>query len=832
LRARLLILLGLAAIGFAVVTHALAATVTGIDPTHGPAAGGNTVTITGSDFGDSATVEFGPNSATDVVVVDDTTITATAPAGTAGTPVDVTVNPAQGPTDTLPDAYTYDVPPPMVTSLSPDHGPAAGGNQVTITGTNLNGTTQVQFGANNATNVNVVDDTTITANAPGGTAGQTVDVTVTTPGGTSPTAGAGNDYSYDPLPVVNNLIPDHGPAAGGNQVTIFGTHLAGATQVSFGGNNASSNFGNDTSISVTAPQGTPGSVDVSVTTPSGTSANTPADDYTYDQPPPPPAPTVTDVVPNHGPAAGGNQVTIFGTNFTGATEVHFGTADASTFTVNNSSRITATAPGGTAGQTVNVSVTTSGGTSSTAGTDDDYAYDVPPPAVTSLNPNHGPAAGGTSVTITGTNLSGATAVQFGGTNATSFTVDNATHITATSPGGTAGQTVDVTVTTPGGTSPTGGAGNNYSYDPLPTVTALNPTHGLAAGGNQVTITGTNFSGATAVHFGANNATNVQVNGAGTQITATAPGGTAGQTVDVTMTTPAGTSSTAGTANDYTYDALPVVTDLSPAGGPAAGGTSVTIIGANFTGATAVHFGANNATNVVVHASNTITATAPAGAPGSTVQVTVTTPAGTSSTAGTANDYTYNPLMGPAVDDLFPSHGPAGGGNQVTIIGNNFSNATAVRFGPNMATSISVVNPTKITANAPAGLAGTTVDVTVSTPGGTSPTAGAGNDYTYDPAPPPAAAPTPASAPIAPNTFLNRHPPHRTHKRKVTFRFSSNMSSAKFRCLYAQGWQPCRSPHTFRHLKPGRYRFQAQAVVNGVPDPTPASWTFRVLRASD
>jgi hypothetical protein len=815
----------------AVITQALGATVTQVDPNHGPASGGNQVTITGTDFSDPATVEFGTNSATDVVVVDDTTITATAPAGTAGTTVDVTVNPAQGPTDTLPNAYTYDVP-PTVTSLSPDHGPAAGNNQVTITGTDLSGATQVQFGANNATNVQVNGaGTQITATAPAGTAGQTVDVRVTTPAGTSADTPA-DDYDYDPLPVVSNLVPDHGPAAGGNQVTIFGTHLAGATQVSFGGNNASINFGNDTSISVTAPQGTPGSIDVSVTTPSGTSANTPADDYTYDQPPPPPAPTVTDVVPNHGPAAGGNQVTIFGTNFTGATEVHFGTTDASTFTVNNSSRITATAPGGTAGQTVDVSVTTPGGTSSTAGTDDDYAYDVPQPAVTSLNPNHGPAAGGTSVTITGTNLNGATAVQFGAVAATSFNVNGPGQITATSPGGTAGQTVEVTVTTPGGTSPTGGAGNNYSYDPLPTVTALNPTHGLAAGGNQVTITGTNFSGATAVHFGANNATNVQVNGAGTQITVNAPQGTAGQTVDVTVTTPAGTSPTAGTGNDYIYDALPVVTDLSPAGGPAAGGTSVTIIGANFTGATAVHFGANNATNVVVHASNTITATAPAGAPGSTVQVTVTTPAGTSSTAGTANDYTYNPLMGPAVGDLFPSHGPAGGGNQVTIIGNNFSNATAVRFGSNMATSIVVVNSTKITANAPAGLAGTTVDVTVTAQGGTSPTAGTGNDYTYDPAPPPTAAPTPASAPIAPNTILNRHPPHRTHKRKVTFRFSSNMSSAKFRCLYAQGWQPCRSPHTFRHLKPGRYRFQAQAVVNGVPDPTPASWTFRVLRASD
>lgn len=82
---------------------------------------------------------------------------------------------------------------------------------------------------------------------------------------------------------------------------------------------------------------------------------------------------------------------------------------------------------------------------------------------------------------------------------------------------------------------------------------------------------------------------------------------------------------------------------------------------------------------------------------------------------------------------------------------------------------------------------------------------------------------------APNTFLTHHPRHRTHKRKVTFTFRSNVAGASFRCLYAAGWANCRSPHIFRHLKPGRYRFEAQAVVNGVEDPTPASWIFKVLR---
>ena len=74
------------------------------------------------------------------------------------------------------------------------------------------------------------------------------------------------------------------------------------------------------------------------------------------------------------------------------------------------------------------------------------------PAVTSISPAAGDTSGGTSVTITGIGFSGATAVAFGSTPAGSFTVVSDTSITAVSPAGTTGATVDVTVTNYLGTS--------------------------------------------------------------------------------------------------------------------------------------------------------------------------------------------------------------------------------------------------------------------------------------------------------------------------------------------------------------------------------------------
>jgi hypothetical protein len=87
------------------------------------------------------------------------------------------------------------------------------------------------------------------------------------------------------------------------------------------------------------------------------------------------------------------------------------------------------------------------------------AFENDPPTVTSITPATGTTAGGTAVTIVGTNLTGATAVTLGGTAATSVVVVNDTHITAVTPAKTAGAK-DVAVTTPAGT---GTLTNGFTY---------------------------------------------------------------------------------------------------------------------------------------------------------------------------------------------------------------------------------------------------------------------------------------------------------------------------------------------------------------------------------
>ena len=170
-----------------------------------------------------------------------------------------------------------------------------------------------------------------------------------------------------------------------------------------------------------------------------------------------------------------------------------------------------------------------------------------PPVVTGIAPASGPTAGGTSVTVAGTGFTDATSVDFGTVPATSATVGSDTSITAAAPPSAAGA-VDLTVTGPGGTSATSSA-DQYTYTAsAPTVSAVVPHRGFAAGGRWVIIAGTGFTGATGVAFGGTAATSFTVDSDG-YITAVAPAGTG--TVDVTVTTPAGTSATS-TADQYTY----------------------------------------------------------------------------------------------------------------------------------------------------------------------------------------------------------------------------------------------------------------------------------------
>ncbi|WP_203977171.1 IPT/TIG domain-containing protein, partial [Planotetraspora silvatica] len=120
---------------------------------------------------------------------------------------------------------------------------------------------------------------------------------------------------------------------------------------------------------------------------------------------------------------------------------------------------------------------------------------------------------------------------------------------------------------------------------------------------------------------------------------------------------------------------PVVNGVTPNQGSTAGGTSVSITGSAFVSVTAVRFGGNAASGVVVGSSTQLTAITPAGT--GTVNVTVSALSGTSSQTV---PYTYVAVPAPVISALAPDQGPVAGGTVVVITGTGFTGATSVRFG--------------------------------------------------------------------------------------------------------------------------------------------------------
>jgi hypothetical protein len=222
-----------------------------------------------------------------------------------------------------------------------------------------------------------------------------------------------------------------------------------------------------TQITAVVPAGS-GQVDVIVVNADGTATS--ATKFTY-------APTITSVSPATGPLGGTNTVVITGTNFIGvegAAAVKFGGSggtNATSYTVNSATQITAVVPARAAGA-VDVYIDAAGGSvnKTTA-----YTFVASPPTITSIGTKVGPLTGGTSVVITGTNFHGvvgSAAVKFGANNATSYTVNSPTQITAIAPAGVAG-TVNLLVTAVDGTATLSAA---YTY--RVTSTAVNASERL------------------------------------------------------------------------------------------------------------------------------------------------------------------------------------------------------------------------------------------------------------------------------------------------------------------------------------------------------------------
>jgi hypothetical protein len=224
----------------------------------------------------------------------------------------------------------------------------------------------------------------------------------------------------------------------------------------------------------------------------------------------PVSPAVTRVSPVSGTTVGGNTVTITGIGLTRAAAVRFGGVRG-TIISDSDTRITVISPPrtitaalivttaaitadpgrqitGTGAGTVDITVTTPFGTSKTTAADR-FTYTVPRPAVTGISPRGGGTAGGTTVSITGTGLAGATGVRFGSADAT-IVADSSTQITVTSPPGTG--TVPITVTTPAGSSgsvPVGRFTYTTRPEPAQSIFFAAPASGIAGGSAVLSATG-------------------------------------------------------------------------------------------------------------------------------------------------------------------------------------------------------------------------------------------------------------------------------------------------------------------------------------------------------
>jgi hypothetical protein len=228
-------------------------------------------------------------------------------------------------------------------------------------------------------------------------------------------------------------------------VTIKGTNFNEVDSVKFGSSAASYEVLSGNIIKALSPPGT-GTVDIVVETRGGATAAVGADHFTYTA-----RPGITGVTPNHGPPSGGTRVTITGTSFTGATEVRFGSTEARSFKVESENQITVVSPAFSGGDaSMPIFVTSPGGTSEYECGEEEVGF-VYEPIVTGVEPNSGPPAGGTEVTIRGADFWGLVLgkeplcifvqnvvswVYFGSTPAKSINVLSGSEITAVAPPGT------------------------------------------------------------------------------------------------------------------------------------------------------------------------------------------------------------------------------------------------------------------------------------------------------------------------------------------------------------------------------------------------------------
>ncbi len=488
------------------------------------------ILINGVHFQNATFVRFSGVIAGFAATSDGLQINTTVPATAAiGTNFISVTNPSGTHSNTTP-FFVYG-PGPFVTNFSPYFGSAPqtvtirGGHFLPATGK----ATNVTFNGRLGTSFHVSTDDQLEVNVPNGaTTGPLVIL-----------SGLGSSFNFTTTsnffvpPVITAFSPFSGRA--GTNLLISGTNFTGATSVTFHGTNGPS------TLVVSLPPGNVTSNSIQVTVPGGVTngpirVDTPGGQFTTS------SnflvlPSIYGFAPDHGRSQ--TNVVVTGANFNvSGLVVKFGGVNAQSVSGVSFGQLTAVVP--VTATNAPISVTTASGTATSSQIF--YLF----PGIISFTPtNSGP---GTTVTITGQNLLGATNVSFNGANVAIAPNSNNTTLPVTVPNGVS--TGPLGVITPGGA-----VVSVALFYGAPVINSFSPTHGLP--NTNVIIFGTNFLDASSVRFNGSNASfNVVNNG---QINAVVPPNAS--TGPITVTAPAGVATSASPFTlDFLSDLVVTITD--------------------------------------------------------------------------------------------------------------------------------------------------------------------------------------------------------------------------------------------------------------------------------
>ena len=626
---------------------------TSFTPTMGPV--GTTVTLTGTSFPAVQAIGFaGGVNASSFTLLPPTSLRTTVPAGAVTGPITL-VGIGRNVSSTTAFKVT-----PTIASFAP--GAVVLGGNVSVTGTTLAGAS-VKIGSVAAPVVSS-SDTQLVFTVP--SAARTGPISVTNAGGTVTTA---TSLIVVRPPTITSFSPTSAPI--GATVTINGSEMAAATDVSFNGTSAGPPaIMSGSSIQSVVPVGaTTGPI--SVTNAAGTT----------------PSVAIFHVAPRitgFSPALGlpGANVSITGTSLAGATAVKFGSAPALSFSSTLGQVVAIVPPTALSGR---ITVVTPDGQSVSPA---DFLV-IRPPTVGSFSPAAG--AVGATVTVNGTNLASATAVRFNGVPVDRRVVLSNNALRVTVPLGATTGLVSVT-------NAAGSANSSATFKVLPAISDVSPSSGFV--GDTVTITGTSFTGLVSVKFGSVGAS-LSSPPTDEQVVVTVPTGAV--TGPVTLTTGAGTATS---ATPFEVIRPPTVTSFTPGSGPT--GTNVLITGESVGSATMVTFNGLNASSVTRKSASSVVAPVPLLA--TSGPIGITNPAGSVLSASPFR-------VTPSITGFNPPLGAVG--TNVTISGSGFSDVPTVRFGGVAAAPPSSVSLTTLVAAVPAGAL--TGPITVTTSQGTGTT---------------------------------------------------------------------------------------------------------------